>query len=348
MLQQRPRHLIHGSLLAILAVASISLLSPALAATLETKTVTIESSAASATTAHIFSFDIASGGNVGSIKFEYCDNSPLLDQSCVVPTGLNAGSAVLAGQTGEVGFAIDPSSTASTIVISRGSAPTFPGPVSYSFNNVINPSTPSATTYVRITTYATSDASGSPSDNGSVAFSTAVGLAVGGFVPPYLTFCVGIIVNGNCTVATGNFISLGQLSSAATRAATSQFATATNDPNGYVVSVHGTTMTSGNDILPASNTPAFSTVGSSQFGFNLRSNSVPIVGQESTGAGTGVAHANYAAVNQFAFDTNSTLATSSLSSDFTVFTVSYIVNIASDQPPGIYNTTQNFIATASF
>lgn len=321
--------------------------SPVSAAQLQSRSLRIGSSTASAITQHSVQFNLATNATLGSIQLQYC-TSPLFSLPCVAPSGLDASGAILSAQNGQVGFSIV-SATTNTIVIGRPLAlPASPGTVSYTFDHVVNPDGTVATSYARITTYSSTDASGAWTDFGSVAFSVARGLGVGVFVPPYLTFCVGVSVSPDCSSMTGNFIDLGQLSPQNAKTATSQFATATNDVTGYVVSIHGTTMTSGNNVLPASAVPAASTPGVAQFGINLRANGNPLVGQEPSGIGTGVADPTYNVPNQFAFVPDSNLASSPISSDFTLFTVSYIANVTSNQAPGFYSATTTFIATAAF
>jgi hypothetical protein len=167
------------------------------------------------------------------------------------------------------------------------------------------------------------------------------------FVPPYIIFCVAVSVAPDCSSSTGSNLDLGELSRTATKAATSQFAGATNDPSGYVVSMFGTTMTSGNNVLNTSPVPTPSTIGTSQYGLNLRANAIPSVGQNPLGAGTATPSADYDIPNQFVFR-QGTIANSNISTDFNTFTVSYIVNIPAGQAPGVYSTTLTYIATAQF
>lgn len=315
---------------------------------LTNKNVVIDNSNVSAVTTQVFSFDIQSTAGVGSIKFEYCANGPLYGTPCTPPTGLDVSGANFVSEYGETGFSIYTPTSVNTIVLTRPVAPTIASTVSYTLNNLVNPSTPNQTVYVRISTHPDTDASAPPVDRGAVAFSTAENLVVGAYVPPYITFCVAISVSNDCSTADGNFIDLGILSASTTKASTSQFAVSTNDPTGYVVSVHGTTMTSGNNVIPAIPSPSPSTRGASQYGINLRANSQPAVGNDPSGVGTGVVEPNYSIPNRFYFVPNTLIASSSLPTDFTVFTASYVVNVSGGQPSGIYSTTSSYTATAAF
>ncbi len=291
-------------------------------------------------------FDIGTAASVGSMTFEFCSNSPLFSQPCTAPAGLNAAATTLVSQTGEVGFSIDPSSTASKIVLTR--APSISSLVTahYIFSNITNPSSV-GTTYARISTYASTDGTGSRIDEGGLAFSTARSVEVTSYVPPYLTFCVGVTVALDCSSAGGEFLGFGELSSSQTKYMTSQYSGATNDFGGYSTSLTGITMTSGSNFIPALNLPTSSQVGVSQFGMNLRANSIPGVGNDPSGVGTSQISSDYATSNQFTFK-NQVLSYSTTSTDFNLFTVSYIVNITGSQPAGIYNTTLTYIATAAF
>lgn len=318
------------------------------AAKLTNRSVQILSSRPSVTTGHNFGFDMTSSGSIGSIEFEYCDNDPFAGTACTAPAGLVVFSATLDTQTGEAGFIVDPLSTANKIILSRApSAVTPPRPVTYSFSNIVNPAAPVHTVYVRISTFASVDATGPRTDEGAVAFATASGISVDGFVPPYITFCAGISVALDCSTSSGTKLNFGELSTTETRFLTSQFAGATNDESGYVVSLAGTTMTSGNNTIPALTSSSTSSAGTGQFGINLRANSAPSVGVDPVGSGSATADADYNAPNQFRFQ-NDILASSPISTDFNRFTVSYIINIPDGQAPGVYSTTLTYIAVASF
>jgi len=317
------------------------------AAPLTSRSVRVQTSKPSAQTAHTFRFNINSSGAIGSIQFEYCSNGPFTGSPCTAPDGLSVAAAAIASQAGVTGFSVHPSSSVNRLVLTRSSSAVAPQPVSYIIDNIINPSTPATTTFVRISTHVSEDATDPWTDDGAVLFSTDGGLGANGFVPPYLTFCVGITVAPNCTNATGNAIDMGELRFNAPSVGTSQFAGATNDVSGYTVSLRGTTMTSGNNIINPNAAPAPSAPGTSQYGINLRANTAPAVGLNPLGAGTANPIGDYNNVNQFTFR-NGTIATSPNSTDFNTFTVSYMVNVPRGQPPGVYSTTATYIATALF
>lgn len=316
---------------------------------LTNRSVTVLSAQPSATTRHTFRFTYNTIATLGSVVLDYCENSPLLSYPCNAPAGLDVSSATLSAQTGNVGFSIDGvNSTANKLVLTRVPVGALSTPSSYTFDNIVNPSTASTTEYVRITTHATADGSGPYTDNGTVAFATSIGFSVGAFVPPFLRFCVGLTVAPDCSSTSGDSIDLGTLSASHASSAQSQFSTGTNDSSGYVIHILGTTMTSGNNIITPIGSPAPSFPGNSQFGINLRANISPQVGEESSGVGTGVPTANYGTPNFYMFQNGDAIASSNLPSDFNRMTTSYVVNVKGDQPPGVYSTTLTYVATVQF
>jgi hypothetical protein len=265
-----------------------------------------------------------------------------------VPNGLAVNAATLSSQTGETGFSISPSSTPNKLILTRIPSASLAGPVQYVLSGVINPTTANNSTYVRISTYASTDATGSLIDRGGVVFSTAGNFGTNAYVPPLLYFCAGVTVTANCSATTGDSIGFGILRPIQTAHATSQIAAATNDPTGYVIYSLGTTMTSGNHIIASSLTPNPSVAGISQFGINLRSNSNPSTGQDVSGAGSGSIKPNYSTPNLYMFESGAPIAQSTLPTDFNIYTTTYIVNVSLDQAPGVYVTTVTYMAVAQF
>jgi hypothetical protein len=233
-------------------------------------------------------------------------------------------------------------------VISRPSAAAALAASSYTFSNVINPSTPGNTEFIRITTYSSSDGSGAFTDNGTVAFSTQNPFDVNTFVPPFLSLCVGVTVAVDCSTTNGSLVALGVLSPAHASSNTSQFAAGTNSVTGYNIFVLGTTLTSGNNTIARMASPAGSSPGNNQFGINLRANTNPAGGQNPSGAGTASPTANYNQINAFTFNPGDNIATINKPSDYSLMTVSYLANVNPNQPPGVYNTTLTYLATADF
>ncbi|MEK7471942.1 MAG: hypothetical protein AAB624_01715 [Patescibacteria group bacterium] len=347
---RRVIHSLHSVLLMVVLSAMISsmFISSSIAAPIGSRTLSIASSAPSATTNHSFSLNLNSATSVASAVFEYCQESPVFADPCTAPTGLNLGSAGIASQTGETGFSIHPSSTANMIVLTRGSSIVVPGESTYNFSAIINPSQANTTSYVRVGTYLSNDGSGSRTDEGGLAFSITNPLNIRADIPPYLTLCTGINVEMDCSDASGSSIDFGDLTPSSTASATSQFAVASNDDTGYNTYILGTTMTSGVNEIPAISSQSVSTQGSGQFGINLVSNSDPSIGNGPEGPGTGIANPSYDDSDLFKFSNGDTIASSILPTDFNRFTLTYIVNVANNQPAGIYDTLMTVLAVANF
>jgi hypothetical protein len=302
---------------------------------LASRSVTISTAQPSALANHDFQLTISSQGVIGSIVFQYCSNSPLFETSCVAPSGLSLSNATLNNQTGNTGFNIDSTaSNANTLVIGRNPNVASLSPSNYNFDNIVNPSINNQTTYVRITTYSSTDGSGDYIDRGAVAFTTNYNFVVGAYVPPFLNLCVGVTVAQDCSQSQGNSLDMGVLSP--------------NDVNGFGVYVMGSTMTSGNNIIQAAPSQSTSRLGSDEFGLNLQKNTSPSVGNEPSGNGASSPSAGYDQPNFYSFVPGSQISSSVESTEYNRMTVSYIANVPSSQPPGVYSTTLTYLASAQF
>lgn len=333
-----------------LVLCSAAVITPVLtlAAPLDSRSLRLENIDPGAVTTHTFTFTHGTTGTpVGSVMFEYC-TSPLMQITCVTPSGMDATSATLSNQTGEIGYSVL-STQANQIILTRNPAalPTS-NPSSYTFENVSNPTGQFQTFYVRITTYENIDATGTAIDFSAVANATVGKIFISSKVPPYLKFCVGISLSDDCSSADESVVDLGTLSPTEASSGESQMIAATNAEFGVAIAVYGTTMTSGNNTIPALALPTLSAPGNAQFGMNLRDNSDPNVGQEPTGAGIANPTAQYNIPNRYVFDSGSVVATSPNVTDTRKFTSSYIVNISPSQPPGVYTSTLTYICTATF
>lgn len=320
---------------------------PVAALQLAARSLQISSAVPGDTVRYNLSLQYATVGTLGSIQFEFCQNDPLIGTACTAPPGLDLTAASLVDQTGETGFSIHASSTANKLVLSRPPTLATTQPSSYVLDGVVNP-TATGTHYVRIQTFASDDASGPELDRGGLAFSINPAFQVSTEVPPYLEFCTAItIVNHDCSTASGNTVDFGELSRSQTSTAVSQFMAVTNASSGYGVTLAGTTMTAGNEVIPAV-VNSVSVPGLSQFGLNLRANSLPPVGNEPAGSGSAAPLAAYDQPNRFSFGSGDTIAAAIGASDFQTFTTSYIVNVSADQAPGQYAATLSYICLANF
>jgi hypothetical protein len=327
---------------------------------------------------HLFGFTVATTNNVGSIEFLYCKTAA---GSCTTPAGLDTTTATLTNQTGATGFTIvnttngAPYITRTAASISSGQA------VTYQFSSVTNPdntncfggTTPQSNNcpfYVRISTFAATNATGSPVDTGTVAASTATQITVTGTMPESLIFCTGATISTtssipDCSTATTGAITFNQLFSPAdTATATSQLAASTNAGAGYVITVNGVTLTSGGNTVTAMTTNSngdLGVKGTRQFGLNLKANTTttsnPAVGTEVAPAANGTnykgqALTGYNTADRFRFVSGESVADSANGgagpTDSQIYTASYIANVSGGQPTGTYTSTLTYICTATF
>ncbi|HET7673814.1 MAG TPA: hypothetical protein VFK11_04880 [Candidatus Saccharimonadales bacterium] len=314
---------------------------------------------------HYFQFSVPSSSNVDAIQFKYCTTEliPSTGNTCTAPTGLDSSTSTLGLDAG-TGWTIT-NQTANTVTVS-GSAANLSGNKTFRLDDVVNPTTTNETFYVYIATY-TGGTSGTLTDDGSAAASTATPIQLTGTMPESLVFCTGETISKtggvpDCTTATSGDISFNQLfDPTSTAHATSQMAASTNAGSGYAIAVNGPTLTSGSNTISAiGGTATSSTLGTSQFGMNLAVNTTPAVGSAIDPASNGTnylanAQANFDTADSFAFDDtgNNTVAASDNGgtagpTDSQIYTASYIVNVPGSQPAGTYTTTLTYICTPTF
>lgn len=315
---------------------------------LTTRSLLLSTALPSNSVSYQLSFTINNPSSIGSLKVELCDNSPLQEDPCNPPGGLDASSATLSAQSGLNDFHLL-ATTANMLVLSRpASGINPPQPVSLTFSGIINPSV-AGSYYAKVSTYASADASGSPVDFSGLAFAIISPVQITAKVPPYITFCSAVIISStNCSQTDGDYLNFGDVSPARASAATSQLNAATNAGNGYVIQVNGTTMTSGNNTINPLTTADTSQPGSSQFGLNLRANSQPAVGADPTGPGSGQPLAPYNTANLFRFQANDSIVLDPHADDFSKYTVSYLINVSPAQPIGTYASTLTYVCTPNF
>jgi hypothetical protein len=339
------------AIFAILFIFSgFSLLSSKAEATLfGTRSVMLSNYQPLATANYDFQFVIPSTSIIGSITFEFCTTSAVFSSPCDTPAGLDASSPTLTSETGNTGFGVDNiDSTANRLVLSRAPAAGSIINSTYDFTNIVNPSTPATTVYVRISTHASSDGTGSNVDTGAVAYFISSSLSVGAFVPPYLRLCVGLTVAPDCSSLSGDTVNLGIMSPSHSNAGQSQFAAGTNSPSGYNIYSLGTTMTSGNNSIASINSLSSAFPGTPQFGINLRANLNPAVGADPVGLGLATPTGGYDTPNKFKYIDGDAIATAAQPSDYNRMTVSYLVNIPGNQNVGVYSTTISYLIISQF
>lgn len=314
---------------------------------------------------HQFAFTLPTSGSVGSIKFEYCTTAT--GGTCTTPTGLSTTAATLGAETGATGFTIVNTTNGSPYLTRTAAAVTGPQAVTYRLNSVTNPSAVNSSFFVRISTYTTTNATGTAIDTGSVTASTAEPIILTGTMPESLIFCTGETIGTtsgipDCTTATAGAVTFNQLFSPTdTATARSQMAASTNASGGFVITVNGPTLTSGANTIAPVTSPTSSIKGTGQFGLNLRLNttatSTVAVGLDVAPApdGTnlkGEPTLDYNTVDSFKFVTGNTVASSTNGglgpTNSQIYTVSYIVNVPGNQAAGTYTTTLTYICTPTF
>lgn len=313
------------------------------------RSLTLSSSEAGASGVNYsFNFSVPSNTVIKSFTAQICTTAY---KACTAPDGYDASNASLLSQpTGfgdSSGWSADTSDPGS-LRMQNSTNTSRPGSAqTATFDGVANPSDTNTTYFARITTYANADYT-DEIDAGVAAISTAEQAQLTGTVPLTLTFCVGTNIPSDCASTSGNSIDFGTFSTASTASATSRMRANTNGSGGYAITVKGTTMTSGTNSIPALSTQTESRPGTSQFGMNLRNNTTPNVGADPAGPGIGSYTPNYGTQNRFRFASGDAVAQAPNETRGNTFTVSYIVNIKSDQSAGVYSTTMTYICTATF
>lgn len=285
---------------------------------------------------------------VGSIKIEFCENSPLFGEPCNAPAGFDLSGATIASQSGEVGFSRHPTSTANVLVLRRPPVSSVSVESTYVLADVMN-ATNAGSQYARYSTYAEEDASGTILDSGGIAYYLNERLGITTEVPPILDFCVGVSITGTvCATATGNYVQLGELSTSTPRVGKTEMVVGTNAANGYNISINGRTLFSGTNGIPSLSSPTASSPGTSQFGVNLRANSVPASGADPSGPGTGSPSADYNIANRFTFREGDVIAGHTGPERLRKYTLTYMTNISREQPTGVYSATYTYVALGNF
>ncbi len=353
----------------------------AYAATLTSRSLTLQAGATdggskpSGVVKHLFGFTVATTNNVGSIQFLYCTTAA---GTCNTPNGLSTTSATLTAQTGATGFTMVNTTNGAPYITRSAASISATTAVTYQLSVVTNPdntncfggTTPQSNNcsfYVRISTFAATNATGSPVDTGTVAASTATQISLTGTMPESLIFCTGGTISTtsgvpDCSTATSGAVTFNQaFSPADTATATSQVAASTNADFGYSITVNGVTLTSGSNTVTAMSSSTTGVRGTSQFGLNLRANtgstSTPSVGTDVAPAANGTnfkgqAATGYGTVDNFKFVSGDSIANSANGgagpTDIQIYTVSYIVNANGAQAVGTYTTTLTYICTSTF
>ncbi len=314
---------------------------------------------------HKFDFTVPGGAaTIGSIQFNYCTTA---SGTCTMPAGLVTTSATLNNQSGATGFTMTNTTNGAPYITRSVAAIPADTVVSYQLNTITNPTANNQAFFVRLTTFTSIDATTGATDTGTVAASTATQIVLTGTMPESLIFCTGALILTtagipDCSTATPGAIAFNQLFSPTdTATASSQMAASTNAVSGYSITVNGPTLTSGSNTVAALAAASVGVRGTSQFGMNLKLNTVATstvaIGAEVTAAANGTslrgqAAVGYNTVDTFKFVSGDSIANSADGgagpTNAQIYTSSYIVNVAGNQASGTYVSTLTYICTATF
>lgn len=317
-------------------------------AQLQSRSLTLTNSQPSVISTYNIGFSLVNYESLGAVLIQFCSNDPLQGDVCQAPAGFNDLSAVLSAQSGINNFSINNLSTVNTIFLQSSSPSNASGPIGFTLDNITNPSSPGSY-YARIQTFTQTNGSGTANDFGGIAFAITSAINITAEVPPYILFCTGInIPNDNCTDATGSYVNFGFLANGVAGQGTSQMLAATNAVSGYAITVYGTSLESGINIVNPIYKSDISRPGTSQFGFNLVANSSPSGGLNPSGNGGAAPVTGYNKPNYYQFNSGDIIASYPKPDYDKLYTASYIVNIPATQPPGVYVTTLTYICVATF
>lgn len=149
-------------------------------------------------------------------------------------------------------------------------------------------------------------------------------------------------------------INFGGLSTSVATTATATFSVLNYTAHGYGVFTIGNPPKSGNHTLSAMSSTGPSQPGTEQFGINLVANTSPIsfganpVQIPSSDFSYGGASNSYDDANDFRYVPGEQIALSSETSGQTNFTISYIVNVSSTTPGGIYSGAQTLVVVGTY
>lgn len=344
------RHMLSAETLAVLLLALVVFVTPAVASTRFTeRSLLMYSNTANEVTTYRLSMRYMTPALVGSVDMLFCMD-PIPHHACVAPPGLDVSNAILSSQLGEAGFSIL-SQTANHIVLTRTPTMITPNQMSsYEFTNITNPDETGEAFSIRLRSHTSIDATGPQIDWGSVRGEVNEGISIETQVPPILDFCLAEVVDNYCAISNNNYYTdMGQLSEDQTLTAQSQMIVGTNATAGFSIVAYGSPLAAGTNIIDALPTPTASIKGVNQFGINLVANSTPNVGSDPDGDwANAVASDDYDNPNLFKFVDGDEVAYSPNVSLSRRFTISYIVNASPDLRSGTYTTTVTFVASGRF
>lgn len=156
-----------------------------------------------------------------------------------------------------------------------------------------------------------------------------------------------------CVINSGS-VGLGSLSTSVSSTGTVSFSVLNYTAYGYTVSILGSPPGNGSHALNALSSNTASQTGTEQFGINLAANTLPTnfgagpVQVPDSSFSSGQAAANYSTANQYRYVPGETIAFASKSSGQTDYTISYLVNVATDTPGGRYSGNQEVLCIGTY
>lgn len=384
------RRTLHVFVACMLVTATVfsSMVQHVSAGQITTRSIKIGKSQASATNVpYRVAFSIPTSGNVGGIVIDFCENNPIIGDTCdgLDSEGFNTNNSTVSlnNQTGITGFSVSTTgSDANTIVIGKASATSVSGAVSFEFGNGTSNgftnhdgfdgagTTPINTFYARIYTYATQAAAQShnedtPSgyvDYGGIAMSLAAVINITARVMETLSFCVYDATCGDDPSFTiGHAVGTTTvIDDSAIDTDTVNFSISTNANGGAKIRMKGDTLKTaggGNDINAAgagtgTAATAFS-AGTEAFGLRISTLGTNI----STAAPYDGAAGSYGLDTTTSDSDTTTNVTglyggiiASLSGPVSnsVSTITFGATASTTTPAGTYTAAQQLIATGTF
>jgi hypothetical protein len=149
-------------------------------------------------------------------------------------------------------------------------------------------------------------------------------------------------------------VNLGKLSPTSTTTTTASFSVEAYLSHGYSITNGSPPPTNGSYMMQTPSSPTVAIPGTEQFGINLVANTSPI------GFGYNPAYApnntfsfgqvgtSYGISNEYKYSQGDTIAYSTASSSFTIYTISYIFDISNVTPGGTYSFNHVLIATGTY
>lgn len=163
-------------------------------------------------------------------------------------------------------------------------------------------------------------------------------------------------------VVTSANLNLGTLSTSSAATATATFYVRAWDSSGYSVMTASPPPTNGTYTMASPSTPTTFTPGTEQFGMNLVADTSPtsLTTDSPVSANPvqttsyccniayGAAYGNYTTTNKYAYNNGDIIAQSTQATSSTIYTISYVVNVASNTPGGAYTFNQSLVATGTY